>query len=538
MKSLKSYFSALTLAIAAIALGPLGAPCAHAQTLIKCSSSVNCVFGTGPYNTATGNQAGDAFGIVNANFSALAPEFFTTKITTVPHGGTGVATLTGLIKGNGASAFTAAAAPDIYGLFGCAGVATTFLNGNGGCTSPTGSGTVNSGTSGQVAYYSATGTAVSGATLAGNLAIVSGVLGTTQAINAQTGTSYALLTTDAGKLVTLSNASAVAVSLSAATTTGFTAGYSFDVQNLGAGTATITPATSTINGASTLTLATNTGCTVTSDGTNYQVSACTAVASGGGGAGSFTTLGSTGVATLASALTQAANTSVSGLILADSTAATSGNQQFSPHIRLTGQGWKTTATAASQETDWIVENQPVQGSTAPTSNLVMSSQIAGGGYNAELTLTSGGNLSTNGSITANNGGVQGQFVDVNTSTISGVGMNRPGTNILGLFTNSTLWAELSATGHWISLGTAPAATSCGTTPAMSAQATDYKGTVTEGTTATGCILTFATAYATAPDCIVTSPTGSVLTSYSVSTTALTLVNSSASGDKFSYVCIQ
>lgn len=106
-------------------------------------------------------------------------------------------------------------------------------------------------------------------------------LNTSQVINPQTGTSYAMLITDAGKLVTFSNASSVAVSLSAATTTGFTAGYSFDAQNLGAGTVTVTPATSTINSATTLVIPKNYGCTITSDGTNYQVSACTALISAG-----------------------------------------------------------------------------------------------------------------------------------------------------------------------------------------------------------------------------------------------------------------
>ena len=86
--------------------------------------------------------------------------------------------------------------------------------------------------------------------------------------------------------------------------------------------------------------------------------------------------------------------------------------------------------------------------------------------------------------------------------------------------------------------TSSALSSCGTTPAINATATDTKGTITEGTTATGCVLTFAAAYVTAPDCTVTSPTGSLLTSYSVSTTALTIVNASATGDKFTYMCIQ
>ncbi len=88
-------------------------------------------------------------------------------------------------------------------------------------------------------------------------------------VNAQTGTSYAVLGTDVGKLLTFSNGSAIAVSLSQATTSGFTAGFWFDVVNLGVGAVTITPTTSTIQGAATLVLATGEGARIVSDGTNY-----------------------------------------------------------------------------------------------------------------------------------------------------------------------------------------------------------------------------------------------------------------------------
>jgi hypothetical protein len=90
-------------------------------------------------------------------------------------------------------------------------------------------------------------------------------------INAQTGTTYTVLSTDNGKLVTTSNASAIAVTLPQATGS-FTTGFVFAVQNKGAGTATITPTTSTINGASTLVLPTNQGVTIISDGANWQIS--------------------------------------------------------------------------------------------------------------------------------------------------------------------------------------------------------------------------------------------------------------------------
>lgn len=133
-----------------------------------------------------------------------------------------------------------------------------------------------------------------------------------------------------------------------------------------------------------------------------------------------------------------------------------------------------------------------------------------------------------------------QFVRVTAASVSTTinGMNLPASNTPGIVANSVQQIEWTA-GHEIALGTAPALTSCGSgSPTTNTQANDHKGTITEGTTATGCIATFHTAYATAPDCVVTSPSGAVLTSYSTSTTALTLVNASATGDTFTYVCIQ
>lgn len=88
------------------------------------------------------------------------------------------------------------------------------------------------------------------------------------AVNAQTGTTYTVLTTDFRKLVTFSNGSAVAVTLPQASAT-FPANWYFFAQNRGAGTVTVTPTTSTVDGAATLALATNEGALIVSDGTNY-----------------------------------------------------------------------------------------------------------------------------------------------------------------------------------------------------------------------------------------------------------------------------
>jgi hypothetical protein len=85
--------------------------------------------------------------------------------------------------------------------------------------------------------------------------------------------------------------------------------------------------------------------------------------------------------------------------------------------------------------------------------------------------------------------------------------------------------------------TAPALTSCGTgSPTITG--TDTAGIVTMGTSATGCIITFNVAYTAAPYCVVSwiaTPLASQ--SYATSNTAITLTQTSASGDKIQYVCL-
>lgn len=90
------------------------------------------------------------------------------------------------------------------------------------------------------------------------------------AVNAQVGTSYALVAADRAKYVSFSNAAAIAVTIAQAGTTGFEAGWYTLVKNLGVGTVTITPATSTVDGAATLVLTTGQWAILISDGTNYS----------------------------------------------------------------------------------------------------------------------------------------------------------------------------------------------------------------------------------------------------------------------------
>lgn len=83
---------------------------------------------------------------------------------------------------------------------------------------------------------------------------------------------------------------------------------------------------------------------------------------------------------------------------------------------------------------------------------------------------------------------------------------------------------------------APAATSCGTGPTVTG--TDGEGTVTMGTgSPTGCVITFVTAFASTPNCLVTwAATPLAAQSYSVSTTAITLTQTATSSNVANWVC--
>ena len=92
-------------------------------------------------------------------------------------------------------------------------------------------------------------------------------------VNAQSGTTYTLLDADQEKLVTFNNIAPVAVSLAqAGASSQFVNGWHVTLINKGAGTVTITPTTSTINGNTSTTLTTGYTLDIWSDGTNYQAS--------------------------------------------------------------------------------------------------------------------------------------------------------------------------------------------------------------------------------------------------------------------------
>lgn len=82
----------------------------------------------------------------------------------------------------------------------------------------------------------------------------------------------------------------------------------------------------------------------------------------------------------------------------------------------------------------------------------------------------------------------------------------------------------------------PTPTSCGTTPAV--VGSDLAGEVTMGTgSPTGCVLTFANAYTSAPFCTITWQTNLASMQYTISSTAITLVQTATSSNKVNYNCV-
>lgn len=102
------------------------------------------------------------------------------------------------------------------------------------------------------------------------LAYLAGLGAGTEIINAQTGTTYTVVGADQGKLVTLSNAADITVTVPEAVG-AFGRGFWFDVQNVGIGTAFLVPTAGTINGVASKILPNEYGFRVISDGANWQI---------------------------------------------------------------------------------------------------------------------------------------------------------------------------------------------------------------------------------------------------------------------------
>jgi hypothetical protein len=101
---------------------------------------------------------------------------------------------------------------------------------------------------------------------------------------------------------------------------------------------------------------------------------------------------------------------------------------------------------------------------------------------------------------------------------------------------ATLNGAISTPAHINTGATPPVLTACGTTPSITGS--DTAGIVTMGTSATGCVITFATPYTGTPYCVVSwiaTPLASQ--SYVTSNVAITTTQTSTSNNKLQYVCI-
>jgi hypothetical protein len=96
-----------------------------------------------------------------------------------------------------------------------------------------------------------------------------GVISFNAPLNAQVGTTYTVVSTDLGKIITLTNSSPIAVTIPIASTSGFGAPFYTSFSNQGAGLVTLTPTTSTIDGGASLTLKQFQSVDIVTDGTNY-----------------------------------------------------------------------------------------------------------------------------------------------------------------------------------------------------------------------------------------------------------------------------
>lgn len=209
------------------------------------------------------------------------------------------------------------------------------------------------------------------ATAPGSAITTTGTLYAAELVNAQTGTTYTVLNTDRAKLVTHSNGSAIAVTLpQAGAASEFQAGWFYDTQNLGVGLVTITPATSTVDGAATITVPTGQGVRIVSDGTNYFTQR-------GRPTGVLVAQGGTGLATLTSNVIYKGNGTGAiavSTITDNGTTVTTTLPGVSPNF---ASGYTTTATAAGTTTLTVASTQFqfFTGSTTQTVVLPVTSTL-------------------------------------------------------------------------------------------------------------------------------------------------------------------
>lgn len=133
-------------------------------------------------------------------------------------------------------------------------------------------------------------------------------------------------------------------------------------------------------------------------------------------------------------------------------------------------------------------------------------------------------------------GTLSSLINSGTTTLSALSI--PGiviNNSSGVLASSTS-LKLGVNNHYSYGGSAPAVSSCGSGAAIDANATDSSGTVTVGSIATSCTITFANAYSAFNHCKVTSQSSISGLAYVYTKTAITISASVLGADLIDYVC--
>ncbi len=214
--------------------------------------------------------------------------------------------------------------------------------------------------------------------------------------------------------------------------------------------------------------------------------------------------------------------------------------------------WEGKANDGTERAAWWREKVNVTANNG-SSSFLLQRNLNGAGWTTALSVSD-----ANTPITFGNTGngtpalASNQLLLLNGS--SGVpAYSFSGESTIGLFRNAS--GQLGLSGNLLALGTLnqfgsttpahiasgqstpPALTSCGGgSPAISGS--DTAGIVTMGTAATGCVITFNVAYNSPPACIVSWPAQALASqSYAIAPTAITLTQTSTSGNTIVYHCI-
>jgi hypothetical protein len=136
----------------------------------------------------------------------------------------------------------------------------------------------------------------------------------------------------------------------------------------------------------------------------------------------------------------ASNTLGNSLILMDTTAAPStGNQQYSPTLVLSGNGWKTTATAGSLLSQIGLVNEPQQNTSQPNARLVILGTNGSGNLSDVLAYLDGGLTNTVPIFSVGSGGSYAiNGTTVLTSSTLGSGITSSSLTSLGVLTALTM----------------------------------------------------------------------------------------------------